>query len=130
MISIYQLRESTQLSALALPRIAAWTALSSQCDVAPRNLTQPVTLGKSLHLYASVSTSVKWRNDISVCYLLTGKDSESAIFQIDGEMWARPAGPLVEAGKGRTDLRPTLVPISSMPAFVWSAQQAAEFIFH
>lgn len=65
-----------------------------------------------------------------MCHLLTGKDSWPAIFQMGGGRRARPAGPLAEAGYRGADLRPTQVPISSMPAFVLSARQAGEFIFH
>lgn len=65
-----------------------------------------------------------------MCHLLTGKDSWPAILQMGGGRRARPAGPLAEAGYGGVDLRPAQGPISSMPAFVLSAPQAGEFIFH
>lgn len=41
-----------------------------------------------------------------MCSLLTGKDSSTAIFQMDGGTGYGSAGPLVEAGKGRTDPGP------------------------
>ena len=77
-----------------------------------------------------MSTLVRWKNKLNMGFLLTGRDSGIVIFQMGGGRWARPAEPLGEAGNGGADLGSRLMPISSMPAFVWSAQPAGEFIFH
>lgn len=42
-----------------------------------------------------MATSVKWKNDLYMCHLLT--DSKTAKFQMGGERWARPVEPLAEA---------------------------------